>query len=149
MLPSAGQGAVSAIQDAIVLVNCIYDIEENTPQAIDAAFQEYQSLRYLRAKHQFDMSKMMGKLLIGQVSGIFILCQRVSYFRSTDHPSHSHSSPSWSGSLATSLQTTSQGPCYFEALRNPSLTDPWLHFCLRSKIEARPLWSHSDLRSAT
>ncbi|KAF9955886.1 hypothetical protein BGZ72_003298 [Mortierella alpina] len=66
MLPSAGQGAVSAIQDAIVLVNCIYEIEESTPQAINAAFQEYQSLRYPRAKQQFDMSKMMAKLLSGQ-----------------------------------------------------------------------------------
>ncbi|KAF9958155.1 hypothetical protein BGZ70_009301 [Mortierella alpina] len=66
MLPSAGQGAISAMQDAIVLVNCIYDIEENTPQAIKSAFEEYQSLRYPRAKQQFEMSKMMGKLLIGQ-----------------------------------------------------------------------------------
>ncbi|KAF9991162.1 hypothetical protein BGZ75_004647 [Mortierella antarctica] len=66
MLPSAGQGAVSAMQDAIVLVNCIYDIEENTPKAINAAFQEYQSLRYPRAKQQFELSKTMGKLLIGQ-----------------------------------------------------------------------------------
>ena len=70
MLPSAGQGAVSAIQDAIVLVNCIYEIEENTPRAINAAFQEYQSLRYPRAKQQFDMSKMMAKLLSGQVNGM-------------------------------------------------------------------------------
>ncbi|KAF9573884.1 hypothetical protein EC968_007842 [Mortierella alpina] len=66
MLPSAGQGAVSAMQDAIVLVNCIYDIEENTPQAIKAALQEYQNLRYPRAKLQFEMSKMMGRILIGQ-----------------------------------------------------------------------------------
>ncbi|KAF9179165.1 hypothetical protein BGZ51_007160 [Haplosporangium sp. Z 767] len=66
MLPSGGQGAVNALQDAVVLVNCIYDMEENTPKGIAAALQQYQQLRYPRAKLQFETSKMMAKLMLGQ-----------------------------------------------------------------------------------
>lgn len=36
MQPSAGQGAVSAMQDVVILVNCLYDIENVTYNNIKA-----------------------------------------------------------------------------------------------------------------
>lgn len=67
MQPSAGQGAVNAMQDAIILANCIYDIEEPTAEHIAAALQDYREQRYPHALFQTENSKMMGKLMYGQV----------------------------------------------------------------------------------
>ncbi|KAF9327946.1 hypothetical protein BG006_008826 [Podila minutissima] len=66
MQPSAGQGAVNAMQDAIILANCIYDIEEPTAEHIAAALQDYREQRYPHALFQTENSKMMGKLMYGQ-----------------------------------------------------------------------------------
>ncbi|KAF9987147.1 hypothetical protein BGZ65_004885 [Modicella reniformis] len=67
MLPSAGQGAVNAMQDAVILANCLYDIANNpTSDNITAAFQDFKDQRYPHVKHQFDLSKTMAKVIYGQ-----------------------------------------------------------------------------------
>ncbi|KAG0217018.1 hypothetical protein B0O80DRAFT_500814 [Mortierella sp. GBAus27b] len=52
MLHGAGQGAVNAMQDAVVLANCIYKMVDTSLENITAAFQDYYTERYHRAdKH--------------------------------------------------------------------------------------------------
>ncbi|KAF9948642.1 hypothetical protein BGZ70_002138 [Mortierella alpina] len=66
MLPQAGQGAINAMQDAVILANCLYDMGEPNVTNIKAAFQQYYDLRYPHAKTQFANSKFMAKLMSGQ-----------------------------------------------------------------------------------
>ncbi|KAF9352367.1 hypothetical protein BGX26_009812 [Mortierella sp. AD094] len=66
MLPSAGQGATNAMQDAVVLSNCLYNISEYTPENITKAFEEYYKQRYHRAKEQVEISHAMTKIIAGQ-----------------------------------------------------------------------------------
>lgn len=60
-------GAINAMQDAVILVNCLYDMGEPSVANIKAAFQQYYDLRFERAKTQFANSKFMAKLMSGQV----------------------------------------------------------------------------------
>ncbi|KAI8346519.1 hypothetical protein B0O80DRAFT_503426 [Mortierella sp. GBAus27b] len=66
MLPSGGQGATNAMQDAVILANCIYDLQSNSPKHITEAFKSYKEQRYPHAKYQMDKSKTMGRVLYGQ-----------------------------------------------------------------------------------
>ncbi|KAG0217446.1 hypothetical protein BGX31_000247 [Mortierella sp. GBA43] len=70
MQPSAGQGAVNAMEDAVILANCLYDIsggkEPVTTERIAEAFRDYREQRYTHAKFQVENSKGMAKLLNGQ-----------------------------------------------------------------------------------
>ncbi|KAF8939887.1 hypothetical protein BGZ58_008398, partial [Dissophora ornata] len=66
MIPAAGQGAINAMQDAVVLANCIYDMPDSSAKSIHAAFQDYKDQRYEHAKMQIDISKFFGKILAGQ-----------------------------------------------------------------------------------
>ncbi|KAI8350677.1 hypothetical protein B0O80DRAFT_457228 [Mortierella sp. GBAus27b] len=67
MLPSAGQGAVNAMQDAVILANCLYDIANNpTSENITNAFRDYQEQRMPHVRQQFDISKTMAKVIYGQ-----------------------------------------------------------------------------------
>ncbi|KAG0003373.1 hypothetical protein BGZ65_001771 [Modicella reniformis] len=70
MQPSAGQGAVNAMEDAVILANCLYDIsggkEPVTPELITKAFRDYREQRYCHAKFQVENSQEMAKLLNGQ-----------------------------------------------------------------------------------
>ncbi|KAF9931104.1 hypothetical protein BGZ65_005053 [Modicella reniformis] len=65
MLPSAGQGAVNAMQDAVVLANCLYNMPDSRPSTITAAFQEYFRQRSDRAAMQVDRSRIWGKIMSG------------------------------------------------------------------------------------
>ncbi|KAG0202927.1 hypothetical protein BGX28_004713 [Mortierella sp. GBA30] len=67
MLPSAGQGAMNAMQDAVILANCLYDLESLTPEAINAALKDYQEQRFEHAKFQYETSKINGRIMSGQV----------------------------------------------------------------------------------
>ncbi|KAI8605425.1 hypothetical protein EDD21DRAFT_363517 [Dissophora ornata] len=70
MLPSAGQGAVNAMQDSVILANCLYDIVKNpTSENITAAFQDYKAQRYPHVQFQFDSSKLQAKIIYGQTWG--------------------------------------------------------------------------------
>ncbi|KAG0081982.1 hypothetical protein BGZ92_011947 [Podila epicladia] len=66
MQPAAGQGAVSAIEDAIVLVNCIYDIEDVTYENIQAALADYRAQRFSHAEFQVNLGKTFAKVMFGQ-----------------------------------------------------------------------------------
>ncbi|KAI9231894.1 MAG: hypothetical protein BYD32DRAFT_466740 [Podila humilis] len=66
MQPSSGQGAVSAMQDAVVLVNCIYEIENVTYDNIQAALADYRSQRYEYAAFQVNLGTTMAKVMFGQ-----------------------------------------------------------------------------------
>ncbi len=68
MLPSAGQGAINAMQDAVILANCLYDLEAWSSDDISAAFAEYKDQRYQHAKYQFEISKTNAKIMSGQAS---------------------------------------------------------------------------------
>lgn len=74
-------GAVAAMQDAVILVNCIYDIENVTFENIKAALTSYKSQRFEKAQEQFNMSKMLGKIIFGHVSYLclsnFVLSGRI------------------------------------------------------------------------
>ncbi|KAF9366817.1 hypothetical protein BGX34_006086 [Mortierella sp. NVP85] len=56
MPPSAGQGAVNAMEDAVVLANCLYEISDGqraiTPEMITEVFKDYREQRYPHAKYQ-------------------------------------------------------------------------------------------------
>ncbi|KAI7817018.1 hypothetical protein BC939DRAFT_467147 [Gamsiella multidivaricata] len=66
MLPGAGLGAVNAMQDAVVLANCIYNMKDASPKSFTAAFQEYYRQRYDRADEQLQRSGAMSKTMAGQ-----------------------------------------------------------------------------------
>ncbi|ORZ08757.1 hypothetical protein BCR41DRAFT_424341 [Lobosporangium transversale] len=65
MLPGAGLGAVNAMQDAIVLANCIYNMEDNSLKSITAAFQDYYRQRHSRALNAFQRSSTWSQVFYG------------------------------------------------------------------------------------
>ncbi|KAF9434846.1 hypothetical protein BGZ76_007332 [Entomortierella beljakovae] len=66
MLPSAGQGAANAMQDSIILANCIYEMASSSHSEILSALKEFKKQRYPYAKERVEASAMAGKLLYGQ-----------------------------------------------------------------------------------
>ncbi|KAG0221781.1 hypothetical protein BGX31_009564 [Mortierella sp. GBA43] len=66
MLPGAGLGAVNAMHDAVVLANCIYNLDDVTPKSIKAAFEEYYKQRYSRVNAHFDRSKQVTAVFGGK-----------------------------------------------------------------------------------
>ncbi|KAF8977191.1 hypothetical protein BGZ46_007575 [Entomortierella lignicola] len=65
LIPSAGLGAVNAIQDAVVLANCIYEMKDNSFESVEEALKGYRKLRYDEAKLQYETSKFSGKVFYG------------------------------------------------------------------------------------
>ncbi|KAI1311593.1 hypothetical protein EDD11_003368, partial [Mortierella claussenii] len=62
-----GDGAVNAMQDAVILANCIYNMAgEVSIQNIQAVFQEYVDQRYPFAHHAFLQSRKAQTSLYGQ-----------------------------------------------------------------------------------
>ncbi|KAG0250191.1 hypothetical protein DFQ27_009517, partial [Actinomortierella ambigua] len=66
MLPDGGQGAVNAMQDAVVLANRIYDMSDNSVKETEAAFSAYREERYPHAKASVESSNEFGKVFNGQ-----------------------------------------------------------------------------------
>ncbi|KAG0345362.1 hypothetical protein BG004_003777 [Podila humilis] len=66
LLPSAGQGAVCAFQDAVILANCLYDMASAKIEDVEAALQEFRLQRYDYDKKQYERSKTNAKLIYGQ-----------------------------------------------------------------------------------
>ncbi|KAG0340665.1 hypothetical protein BG004_006330 [Podila humilis] len=66
MQPGAGQGAVAAMQDAVILANSIYDIEDPTYENIQAALSDYRSQRFVHAEAQVELAKTMSRVMFGQ-----------------------------------------------------------------------------------
>ncbi|KAF9896849.1 hypothetical protein BX616_006649, partial [Lobosporangium transversale] len=61
----AGLGAVNALQDAVVLSNCLYDLPNINAESIKAAFQEYYEQRYSHAVKAFKLSNMVSGVMNG------------------------------------------------------------------------------------
>ncbi|KAF9090100.1 hypothetical protein BGX29_011675 [Mortierella sp. GBA35] len=61
-----GDGAVNAMQDAVILVNCIYDLRDLSSESVSDMFEDYKSQRYKEAKKQIINSKINAKISSGQ-----------------------------------------------------------------------------------
>ncbi|KAF9106587.1 hypothetical protein BGX27_009104, partial [Mortierella sp. AM989] len=66
MLPGAGLGAVNAMHDAVVLVNCIAEMKDLSSKGIKAAFQSYYDQRFHYSNDQFKNSGSMSRTMFGQ-----------------------------------------------------------------------------------
>ncbi|KAF9945337.1 hypothetical protein BGZ65_010864 [Modicella reniformis] len=68
---ASGQGCVNAMQDAVVLTNCLYEIyagkEPLTFERITEAFKDYREQRYSHAKIQIEIANLRSRILGGQV----------------------------------------------------------------------------------
>lgn len=60
-------GAMNAMQDAVVLANCLYDLKDLSPESLTTAFEDYKSQRYKEAKKQVANSKLNARVSSGQV----------------------------------------------------------------------------------
>ena len=67
LLPSSGQGAVIAMQDAAVLANYLYDLKSPSSSDIHEALQDFKDQRYSHVREQYDASKMNAKIVYGQM----------------------------------------------------------------------------------
>ncbi|KAG0311395.1 hypothetical protein BGZ97_011900 [Linnemannia gamsii] len=65
LLPSTGQGAVNAMQDAVILANCLYDIKPTSFENIKIALNEYRDQRFELVKAQYATSHFVAKLQYG------------------------------------------------------------------------------------
>ncbi|GJJ70240.1 hypothetical protein EMPS_02589 [Entomortierella parvispora] len=65
LLPSSGQGAVNAMEDAVILANCLYDIGTTSPGDIKAALQSYKDQRLPHVIEQYKASKATAKFMYG------------------------------------------------------------------------------------
>ncbi|KAF9123044.1 hypothetical protein BGX30_001640 [Mortierella sp. GBA39] len=66
LLPSAGLGAVTAMQDPVILANCIYEMNGLTIEDINEAFMEFKNARFPKLQAQYAASQTTAKLLYGQ-----------------------------------------------------------------------------------
>ncbi|KAF9092180.1 hypothetical protein BGX23_004537 [Mortierella sp. AD031] len=66
ILPYVGQGAVNAMEDAVILANALYEMRSVTVRNITAALEDYRSQRYAHAAEQLVASKMFSMLMVGQ-----------------------------------------------------------------------------------
>ncbi|KAF9088619.1 hypothetical protein BGX23_007240 [Mortierella sp. AD031] len=58
-----GQGAVNAMQDAVILANCIYDILPNTFTNVKEALNEFKDQRFDNVKAHYGYSQFSAKLI--------------------------------------------------------------------------------------
>src|SRR5690554_4241789 len=61
-----GQGAVQGLLDGVCLVNLLYDMDHNTPNALAKAFKRYQSKRCSLAKASIEETSQITTLFHGQ-----------------------------------------------------------------------------------
>ncbi|KAG0021542.1 hypothetical protein BGZ80_002176 [Entomortierella chlamydospora] len=67
LLPGAGQGAVMAMKDAVVLVNCLYNMRDKSDKSVNTAFASYDRQRFLEAENTTKLSAIITKTLFGHV----------------------------------------------------------------------------------
>ncbi|KAK3807123.1 MAG: hypothetical protein JOS17DRAFT_822737 [Linnemannia elongata] len=66
LLPSSGQGAVTAMQDTVALANCLYDLKSLSPDHVQEALQIFKDERFSQVQEQYEASKVNAKLIYGQ-----------------------------------------------------------------------------------
>jgi len=59
---------VNALQDAVVLANCLYDMRSTSIEDITRALEEYREQRFEHVKTQYEASQWNAKVLYGHVS---------------------------------------------------------------------------------
>ncbi|KAF9996627.1 hypothetical protein BGZ79_009632 [Entomortierella chlamydospora] len=62
-----GDGAVTAMKDAVVLANCIYNMSDISNKNIETAFASYYRQRYAEAQTRFKSSTIYSKIMYGHV----------------------------------------------------------------------------------
>ncbi|KAF9355359.1 hypothetical protein BGX26_006675 [Mortierella sp. AD094] len=67
LLPGAGQGAVMAMKDAVVLANCIYNMRDKSDKSVKAAFTSYYRQRHLEAENVSMQSAIFTKVMFGHL----------------------------------------------------------------------------------
>ncbi|KAF9189430.1 hypothetical protein BGZ51_009606 [Haplosporangium sp. Z 767] len=65
-LPSAGQGAQSAIQDALILANCFNNMADKSTRSIETALASFREQRFPIVQYQMQRSDILAKLMYGQ-----------------------------------------------------------------------------------
>ncbi|KAG0207500.1 hypothetical protein BGX28_001277 [Mortierella sp. GBA30] len=60
-----GQGAVNAMQDAVILASCLYDLEPLSFEGIKYAFKDYREQRFQHVKTQYESSQISAKIQYG------------------------------------------------------------------------------------
>ncbi|KAG0248828.1 hypothetical protein BG011_009868 [Mortierella polycephala] len=65
LLPSTGQGCVNAMQDAVVLANCLYEMKSMAFEDIEEALHDFREQRFIHAKTQYDATQWSAKLMYG------------------------------------------------------------------------------------
>ncbi|KAF9994970.1 hypothetical protein BGZ80_007637, partial [Entomortierella chlamydospora] len=65
LLPGAGQGAVMATKDAVVLANCIYNMKDLSDKSTKDAFASYYRQRYPEAESVTKTSSVSTKVMFG------------------------------------------------------------------------------------
>jgi len=55
------------MQDAVILANCLYDLESLEPQHIQAALEDYRDQRHPKVEEIYQKSKTTAALSYGQV----------------------------------------------------------------------------------
>ncbi|KAF9993998.1 hypothetical protein BGZ80_007955, partial [Entomortierella chlamydospora] len=65
LLPGAGQGAVMAMKDAVVIANCIYNMKDLSDESIKSAFASYYRQRYPESENVIKTSSIFTKVMCG------------------------------------------------------------------------------------
>ncbi|CAO3568037.1 unnamed protein product [Mortierella alpina] len=68
LLPSTGQGCVNALQDAVILANCLYELKSSCAEEVESALKDYREQRFAHVKIQYYASQWNAKLMYGHVS---------------------------------------------------------------------------------
>ncbi|GJJ68650.1 hypothetical protein EMPS_00996 [Entomortierella parvispora] len=66
LLPSSGQGAICALQDSVVLANCLYDLKSLDRDTIHATFLDFKEQRYRHVVDMIGTSKVTATVFYGQ-----------------------------------------------------------------------------------
>lgn len=125
MLTLFSIGAINALQDAVVLANCIYDIASVTSENIHDAFADYRSQRYPKAKYQMDKSKVMATIQYGQVTYfLFLLYRGLTNNELTSYFAPCLIGPCRHGKTGRSVMSFSTGSPSRSRLSSSSKTQP-------------------------
>ncbi|KAF9355360.1 hypothetical protein BGX26_006676 [Mortierella sp. AD094] len=65
LLPGAGQGAVMAMKDAVVLANCLHSMRDKSDKSIKTAFANYYRQRYTEADNTTKNSAVSTRIMFG------------------------------------------------------------------------------------
>ncbi|KAF9434221.1 hypothetical protein BGZ76_008374 [Entomortierella beljakovae] len=66
LLPSSGQGAINAMQDAVILANSLYEIASVSAKDITGAFKDYKEQRNDHVVKQYHSSANSASIMYGQ-----------------------------------------------------------------------------------